>query len=328
MKKSSLLHIALAAVLCGCPHVEDTSVQADMPEAVYDEKTKTLTVTGTEGYGDMTFPEGSGTASLITVYDDAFTLQASGPLLRDAGIVSAEDLGSFLSDTDSSLQFLKEYLRDNAGGPCGEDTGIPVIISIEGDDFGFRKEEDAVTLNTGGSVIHTEFLYLLSLAAKKSTGWEQMGYAWYLGTCIDPYSHLLHTLKVSDKEPYYHLCLQAGADLTDPRPADIRIINDAVSRIAFEKGLTHWGSRCESYPVTDEPVYRRVKLDRAREQDRKLSAFMAASFLAWLDEQHGFEKVSLFCFGHKTFEEAFGADFGSTYEDWKAYIIAEYPMDQ
>ena len=112
MKKSSFLHIALAAVLCGCSNAAEASVQADMPEAVYDEKTKTLTVTGTEGYADMSFPDGSEKAFLITVYDDDFTLQASGPLLRDAGIVSADDLGTFLDDTDSSLRFLKEYRPD------------------------------------------------------------------------------------------------------------------------------------------------------------------------------------------------------------------------
>ena len=54
---------------------------------------------------------------------------------------------------------------------------------------------------------------------------------------------------------------------------------------------------------------------------------MAASFLAWLDEAYGFEQLSLFCFGQKTFDEAFGMNFNIAYKNWRTWIIENYPAE-
>ena len=40
-----------------------------------------------------------------------------------------------------------------------------------------------------------------------------------------------------------------------------------------------------------------------------MSVLMAASFVAWLDDMYGFEALSEYCFGQRTFDEAFGTDF-------------------
>ena len=49
--------------------------------------------------------------------------------------------------------------------------------------------------------------------------------------------------------------------------------------------------------------------------------------LDWLDDAYGFEQVSLFCFGQKSFEEAFGTDFQSAFDDWHAWIEQTYPAE-
>ena len=125
--------------------------------------------------------------------------------------------------------------------------------------------------------------------------------------------------------PYYPQCIAGGVDPEHVTAADFRTIYDACARVCFEKGLTHWGSYCESTPVTSESVFTRTQ-DK-QPGDTLLTAFTAASFLAWLDEAHGFEAVSLFCFGQKTFEEAFGTDFRSAYDAWSDWIIRTYPAE-
>ena len=57
------------------------------------------------------------------------------------------------------------------------------------------------------------------------------------------------------------------------------------------------------------------------------SQLLAASFLAWLDEAYGFEQLSLFCFGQKTFDEAFGMKFNIAYKNWRTWITETYPAD-
>ena len=78
-------------------------------------------------------------------------------------------------------------------------------------------------------------------------------------------------------------------------------------------------------PVTEEPDFNRIRDNEPG--DTLLSAFMAASFLAWLDEAYGFEQLSLFCFGQKTFDEAFGMKFNIAYKNWRTWITETYPAD-
>ncbi|MBR0356355.1 MAG: hypothetical protein IJH54_02635, partial [Clostridia bacterium] len=62
------------------------------------------------------------------------------------------------------------------------------------------------------------------------------------------------------------------------------------------------------------------------QEDASMSVYMAASFVAWLSDNYGFEAVSQFCFGQKTFEEAFGTNFEAAFDAWKAWIVDTYPM--
>ena len=55
-----------------------------------------------------------------------------------------------------------------------------------------------------------------------------------------------------------------------------------------------------------------------------MSVCMATSFIAYLSDQYGFDIVSEFCFSDKTFDEAFGTDYQTAYDDWCSWIIGTY----
>ena len=54
---------------------------------------------------------------------------------------------------------------------------------------------------------------------------------------------------------------------------------------------------------------------------------MAASFTARLSELYGFEAVSGFCFGKKSFEEATGREIKTEFEEWRSWILERYPLE-
>lgn len=109
--------------------------------------------------------------------------------------------------------------------------------------------------------------------------------------------------------------------------SDNRILFDSIARLCFEKGLTGWGTPAESGACSSFSQYHTTPNLEWGSGDWKMSVYMAGSFIAWLTDTHGFETVSEFCFAKKTFTEAFGADFSSTFSAWRAWIIENYPME-
>ena len=306
--------------------IEVESDQDTATEIVYDARTQTLSIEGVQDYTKLSLPAEVKGARVLQVKDDAFTLSAYLPVLREADLDEQSELLKIIDRTAQSLRFLKQYLYENAGGAYPDALmEIPAYFKIDRAAFGYLADDEHITLQYNDTGTHREFLYLLALQNSDAVGWEQIGYAWYVGTCIDPYTEMLHTILIVPELPYYSQCIAGGIDPAQMSASDFRIVYDACARVCFEKGLTHWGSYCESAPVTSESVFTRNK---AKEPgDTELSAFMAASFLAWLDDAYGFEQVSLFCFGQKNFEEAFGTDFQSAFDAWHAWIEQTYPAD-
>ena len=306
--------------------IEVESDQDTATEIVYDARTQTLSIQGVQDYTKLSLPAEVKGARVLQVKDDAFTLSAYLPVLREADLDEQSELLKIIDRTAQSLRFLKQYLYENAGGAYPDALmEIPAYFKIDRAAFGYLADDEHITLQYNDTGTHREFLYLLALQNSDAVGWEQIGYAWYVGTCIDPYTEMLHTILIVPELPYYSQCVVGGIDPAQMSASDFRIVYDACARVCFEKGLTHWGSYCESAPVTSESVFTRNK---AKEPgDTELSAFMAASFLAWLDDAYGFEQVSLFCFGQKSFEEAFGTDFQSAFDAWHAWIEQTYPAE-
>lgn len=301
-------------------------VETEPPVVAYDPETQTLTVRWTTEYAGITIPEEAAKARVLEVYDSDFTLSVYLPALREKGLDEQTELPAIIDRTAQSLRFLRQYLRENAGAAYPSYLAeLPVDIRIDRNAFSYQINEDQIALQYLDAGTHREFLYLLALMNSDAVGWEQIGYAWYVGTCIDPYSEATNLWPIVPELPYYPQCIAAGVDPENMTGADFRTVYDACARVCFIKGLTHWGSYCESSPVTAESVFTR-KADQ-QPGDTLLTAFTAASFLAWLDEAHGFEQLSLFCFGQKSFEDAFGMDFQSAFDAWREWIERIYPAE-
>ena len=352
MKKPfSLCALLLAAVLLfGCvqpaPASEPSEIQSVAPTdaptpspepapnctASYDAKKKHLTVIGTGDYDRLALPDGADDAVTLTVRDDGFQLSTMVRELPGDGAPLSDFLPAFLASTEQSFLFLRTYLDEHGGGvfPAAR-AELPLVLKTSNLDYGYRIYGDRIELIDGSDYIHREHLYLLALIGGSTVGWEQYGYAWYVGTCLDPYSEVPRSLNAAfekphvTEEPYAPILLNKGVDVSDFTPARVRAYYDAVARACFDVGLTGWGSACESRPVTAEALYARTDAE-AKRQDEQIGAFMAASFIGWLDEQYGFAAISAFCFGQKTFEDAFGVDFDTAFASYRTWILDNYPI--
>lgn len=305
--------------------VEVESDQDTATEMVYDARTQTLSIQGVKDYAKLSLPSEVKEARVLQVKDDAFTLSAYLPVLRKADLDEQLELPKIIDRTAQSLRFMKQYLYENAGSAYPDALmEIPVYFTIDRTEFGYRTDDEQITLQYNDAGTHREFLFLLALINSNAIGWEQIGYAWYVGTCMDPYTEILTKGILLPELPYYQACMDAGVNPEQMEASDIQTVYDVISRGCFDRGLTHWGSYCESAPVSSEAVFTRKNADQTEPGDRDLSAFMAASFLGWLDSQYGFEQISLFCFGQKTLDEAFGTDFTSAFTSWKTWILETY----
>ncbi len=334
MKRTFLLLAVclLLYILAGCSLSSDPEpasveeapqLSTDASSIDYAARTQTISVKGTGNYAALLFPEEVKSARVLEVQDDEFELSAYLVMLREEGLDEQKELPGLIDRTEKSLRFLRQYLLENSGAAYPSSRAeLPVVIKID-KTFGYQTEEEQIALQYSDVGTHREFLYLLALMDSDAAGWEQLGYAWYVGTCIDSYTEVIDKWPLVPTLPYYPQCIAGGVDPENVAASDFRTIYDACARVCFEKGLTHWGSFCESMPVTSEAVFTRTK--NKEPGDTLLTAFTAASFLAWLDESSGFEQLSLFCFGQQTFEESFGTDFHTAYEEWRSWIIQTYP---
>ena len=218
-------------------------------------------------------------------------------------------------------------IEEHAPGVYPAESGNKMVeLSIrKGNTYAYRHETDRIFVNLRDYYWHREEIYLLALMDLKHVGWGQLGYAWYVGLMLDPYSEEA----TIDYDPqtqaellgYLRICANAGMRFENRTCADMRIQGDAVSRYCIEKGLTGWGTAYESMPLATTRLCK-----EPTQEDTSMSVYMAASFVAWLDDMYGFEAVSEYCFGRKTFDEAFGTDFAAAFAAWKAWIVETYPM--
>ncbi len=298
------------------------------PTVIYDESSSTYFVTGKGDYESLVFPEAED-ASRLSMENGQLSIVASLNVLKSNGVLSPDDLPGFVSRCDKSLAFICGYLEENAAGAYPADqAAFPVELRFTNGVKESVKNYKGVISIYSTSLIHRDFYYLLALMGSANTGWEQFGFAWYFSSCLDPYSEFQHTAVLNlDSDSYYTpICVRAGIDSAVLTPSQFRTFYDSVARYCFENGLMHWGSVCESAPVTHESIYKRGESEASDSLDDKLSAFMAASFIARLDELYGFESVSSFVFGQKDFDDAFGSEADSEFESWKDWLIERYPM--
>ena len=305
---------------------EQLQEQMELPRAHYDPDARVLVVTGTDRYDELVFPPAAEKARTLDVQDDEFHMSVYIPLLRNGGESLRTYLPAYIDRVDRGLDTIRAYLKEHAPEVYpAELAGKMVEISIrEHDRYFYRNEEDRIFLNIGDFYWHVDEFYMLALMDTDAVGWAQLGFAWYVGTCRNPYSEVVKMTEIPPEYPYYELAVRAGVAPKDMTCADFRMLYDVIARACLDRGLTGWGSAYESMPLSKTRFCSGQA--KAEAENGSMSVFMAASFLGWLDDAHGFEAISDFAFRQKTFEEAFGTDFDTAFGAWKAHIVETYPM--
>ena len=315
--------LAVAAVAACIPlHAK---AQAKKTVVNYDEASRTIVVYGREGDTDLTLPEAVGDAKNLDAQYESFRLTAELDLLRTEGQPLDDYLSAYLNRTNQSMQFLRSYLKEHCADRYPAERAAKYVeFSVLSDgDYVWTELPDRITLETGSFYWHREELYVLALLGSRNVEWKQLGYAWYLGACVDPYGEVLATSRFDeiDRQPYGEAYRRAGGT-DEATPENYRLLNDAVSYVCLTKTGRNWGTAYECMPLKDTALYRGPK--KSIDPGNDMSVCMATSFIAYLSDRYGFEKVSGFCFGQAGFEESFGTDYESAYGDWSERILATF----
>ena len=303
--------------------------QIELPAVIYDAETKALVITGTDRYDEMVIPDAAEEALTLDVQDDQFHMSVYIPLLRKNGEPLKTYLPAFIDRTDRSIRFIRSYLKENSKDVYPSESADKMVeINVRKDEaFQFRNEEDRILLNLNSGYWNRDGYYVQAIMDTPHLAWGQIGLSWYVAGCLNPYSELLYLTDPSASTPYSDLYAGAGGRYENVTNDDIMIEFDVISRVCLDKGLVskRWGTPAESSPLTR--AYGYSGSPETYEQDVSMSPIMAASFVGWLNRQYGFEAVCSYCFEKKSFSEAFGTDFDTSFTAWKTWITETYPMN-
>ncbi len=316
-----IVGMLLAVVLLAAGVFAWLHAQAGKTAVSYDEGSRTLVVYAAGKGKSLELPEEVAEAQTLDAQYDSFRMALYLPLLSKADTPLEEYLPVYLERTESSIDFMRTYLRENCADsyPARRaDKYVELNIQPE-EEYTWSELEDRIVLNMGSLYWHREELYILSLLGSNGVQWRQLGYAWYLGTCLNPYSEALAntSMDLLKELPYYDAYLRLGGteELT---PENYRKMYDAVAWLCLSDGM-FWGTDYESAPLYRTALYKGPAA--AKDPGNKMSVYMATSFVAFLADEYGFSEVSAFCFGQLSFEQAFGTDFNSAYDTWASHIL-------
>ncbi|MBR5739938.1 MAG: zf-HC2 domain-containing protein, partial [Firmicutes bacterium] len=171
----------------------NSRIQAAKATFNFDEASKTLVIYGKDDT-DIKIPKTIHEATELDAQFDTFHLKVHLPFLRNGDTVLEDYLPAYLGRTNESLKFLRDYLKEHSNNEgLIERAEKFVDLSIAGiDDYSWSEQDDRIELKVGDYYWHREEVYVLSLLGKKSVQWKQLGYAWYVGACIDPYNETIN----------------------------------------------------------------------------------------------------------------------------------------
>ena len=325
---------SVLALICVVGAVLYVRFRPNTPTVSYDAPSKTLVVCGNDRYDKLKLPETAEKAENLEVQDDNFHLSLFLPVLRTGDESMTEFLPSYIDNMDRSIRFIRTYLKENAPDSYPADLADKYVDTTvkmyrnayPKDSYKYTVEEDRISLALGDGYWSREEIYLLALqSAAGATEWQQMGYAQYLGMCLDPYNESRAYLGSISVSPYYEAYLAAGGNPSVTTAQDRQLLMDAISYWCLTKGITGWGSAYESIPLSSTLHFSgEAGVNKPLLNGNAMSVCMAASFIGWLSDNYGFDIVSEFCFGQKTFREAFGTEYHTAYELWNESILARY----
>lgn len=290
----------------------------------YDQGSRTMVIYGNSSGAETVLPPEIDDAEYLDAQFDSFHLSAYLPHLRSGDLSLQSDLPQYLERTEKSLQFIRSYLAENCAEQYPSQRAAKYVdLTIhEIEDYRWLERRDRISLELGSYYWHREEVYILSLLGSRNVQWKQLGYAWYLGSCIDPYSEVLvrTDFESLQGQPYAEIYARAGGteELT---PENYRLLNDVISCVCLTKGM-YWGSAYESNPLRWTALYKAPQ--NSADPGDMMSVCMATSFIGWLSDRYGFDRVSSFCFDQASFEEAFATDYSSAYEEWSNWILQTY----
>ena len=322
-RKSILIAaVAFALLIAGAAAI-NAKIQAAKADISYDEASKTMVVYGKDDT-NIRLPETIHEATELDVQFDTFHVRVNLPMLRTDGLDLAEYLPAYLGGTNESLKFIRNYLNENCPDIDITDRASKYVdlTILPNGNYAWSEDEERIALDIGDFYWHREELYILALLGERSVEWKQLGYAWYLGSCLDPYFEQQTPTFTDAIEhyPYYDAFVKGGGT-KEEKPENYRILMDAVSYVCLTDGM-HWGTPYESWALSSTGSYSGPK--KTLDPGNDMSVLMAASFIGYLSDQYGFDTVSGFCFGDAEFEEAFGTDWQTAYGNWAAWIVEKY----
>lgn len=316
--------VVLAALLITACSFGYFRAKANKAVVNYDEQSKTVTVYGKDSTDFPELPAQLDEAKNLDAQFDSFHMSLYLPLLQTDGTPLDPFLRDFLGRTSSSIKFVRGYLSEN----CAEEypaqrAGKYVDLKfLPGGTYTWSESEDRITLDVGREYWHAEELYILSLLGSDTVEWKQLGFAWYVTDCLDPYSKgAANSLDENARSKLYQDMYETYRRLggTDEMtPGDYRALYDAVSYLCLTRYM-YWGTINESWPVSRTRMYSGPA--NSTDPGNKMSLSMATSFVAYLSDRFGFDRVSAFCFDQESFEQAFGTDFDTAYAEWSAHIL-------
>lgn len=306
----------------------EPTTEAPLPEVVYDEASRTLRVTGTGGYDRIDLSRLPDALSL-EVEDDDFTLTVLPTLLWDDSCSIRDDpvgyMPGYLDRLDKSLAVIRQFVADNAPNEeVAAQTRKPVRMQLQTFKFyNYRNSADRIELMLGSGFRWHGILYTLGLMNPKTVEWQHIGYAYWVGFCVDPYNSV-YTISEEVPDPdyfYFDDYYRVGGteDWRDPNNQALMI--DACSWYNLVHGRNWEGSEAECGRISDSALF--TARQKAREGN-DMSVSMAESLLNYLAKRCGADKVTAYCFDTCTFEEAFGLSFAEARAAWEQSLIERF----
>lgn len=314
--------VIVALVLVGV--LVNSKLQASNAKINYDSATKTLFIYGKDDT-NIEIPKSINEAEFLDADFDTFHLKLNLSLV-DKRDELEKFIQEYLERMNNGLNVMGKSLAENSDHEgLAERINKKVDIDLMSiDDYSWSDKGDSIELKIGDLYWHHGELYVLSLMGSSTVQWKQLGYAWYVDECVNPYCQaapILFEKEYLENLQYYDIYSRGGGT-AEASIDNFKKINDAIAYKCFTEGMYWGGAPCEDMPVKVEPLYRAPK--KVSDPGDDMSVYMAVSFISYLSDKYGFDKVTAFCFSDMPFNKAFGSDYQTEYDSWSKWILETY----
>ena len=316
------------------PMTAEPSTPEGSPALSFDRETGTLRIVGTEGYEGLDLTP-ANEAKTLEVEDDEYQLTLSVPVLKAAleqsayynpnveGFRVSDVLPRFLLCLDGSTPIVRLFIAAHAPNEevvARTEKTVRYVVNYA---YNYKNGPDQIELNLGKSLAWHNYVYTLALIDAKKKNWPQLGFAYLVHMCVDPYSYGIMGLSenVENRDYYYFdAYYRAGGSGELADPTERRLLLDANAWYNLVYGRDWPGSDAECGAICDVSFFS----GDMRMEGSDLSLSMATSLLNYLANRCGINRVEAYCFDTCSFEEAFGMDFAAARADWEESLLDRF----